>query len=226
MIGLSFILSIGLLPALTLSDSPFSQHAGVVISFGDETINIDCIDLGEDGTANGEDVLDSTGLDIIIDYNAGLGGFVCKIGDVGCDFPSEPCRCQCENLAQDETCTYWTYNHLIDGQWQYSQLGITNYMVSAGNVDGWVWGTGDAISGATPPIITFDEICIASTSTPITTHAPTSTVAEHVESTLKPSNNRIIFGELVILTVGETYICFAALVIFLGGIFLFIQYKR
>lgn len=144
------------------------SQAGLVIQFGDGSVFTACIDLETEGQATGEDLLRSAGLDPVIDYSSGFGGgTVCKIGDDGCSFPTEKCFCQC-TMKPGESCVYWTYFHLLDGQWRYANLGASSFVVKPGQVQAWVWGQGGVGSGVQPPNVTFEQICGASSAGTLT----------------------------------------------------------
>ena len=150
----------------TQAQGPENARAGVVIDFGDGVVEAACVDLGADGQATGEEVLAAAGFDVLIEYSP-MGGAVCKIGAQGCNFPGQPCWCQC----MSSPCVYWAYNYLQDGQWIYSTIGASVREVHAGDVEGWAWGAGSLSLGATPPLRTFDQICApaAPTATPTAT---------------------------------------------------------
>lgn len=164
-----------------------SSQAGVVVQFDNGSVEEYCVDVGADGVATGEEVLEGTGLPIIIEYS-GMGGAVCKVGSTGCDFPADSCFCEC-TLRPGEACTYWGYSHLKAGEWTYSRLGAANYEVTAGSVEGWSWGGGDLTEGSTPPIRTFDQICAAAapTSTPTVTPSATSLATATASATVIPT---------------------------------------
>ena len=165
------------------AQDPYPHHAGLVIRFGDGSLHTACVDLGDDGQATGEEVLRAAGVSVIADYNSGFGAGVCKINNQGCDFPAEPCFCQC-TLKPGEACVYWAYYHLDGGQWQYSNLGASSYVVQSGAVQGWAWGQGDPSSGAQPPIMTFDQICVPPTATPV---PPTATPVPPTATSVSPT---------------------------------------
>lgn len=151
------------------------NKAGVVVDFGGGSVMTACVDLGADGQASGEELLDAAGFDVLIEYSA-QGGAVCKIDAQGCNFPDQSCWCEC----MSSPCVYWAYNHLQDGQWLYSTLGASSYVVHAGDVDGWAWGAGTIAQGAQPPVITFDQICTPPTATPSPTPTTIPTTAATV----------------------------------------------
>jgi hypothetical protein len=159
------VASVFILLLLVLSNSTVAQEggtnqAGVVIQFSDGSVHTACVELGPDGQATGEEVLRASGTTILMDYSSGMGVTVCKIGNTGCNFPTEKCFCQC-TMKPGDPCVYWTYFHLLDGQWRYASLGASSYTVRPGDVEGWVWGPGAVGGGTQPPLIPFEQICSA-----------------------------------------------------------------
>jgi hypothetical protein len=161
-----------ILLALAVTIAPLSSSAqvdgpnqvGLVVLFGNGTVFTDCIEFSEP-EITGEDVLDDSGLSIIKDTSFGLGAAICKIEGDGCDFPSEPCFCQCEGVD----CEYWAYYHadILNNTWIYSGMGATWHTVQDGDVEGWAWGAGDPEgSYVEPPLISFEELCAQPTPEP------------------------------------------------------------
>lgn len=169
------------------AQGPQGARAGIVIDFGDGVVETACIDLGADGQATGEEMLAAAGFDVLIEYSP-MGGAVCKIGPTGCNFPGQPCWCQC----MSSPCVYWSYNYLQNGQWIYSTLGASVRTVHAGDVEGWAWGAGSMSQGAAPPPATFDQICAPpATNTPVppplATWTPSPTPTPQPTATWTPS---------------------------------------
>lgn len=169
LLGWTLLLSAALsLPASVLAKVP--NQAALVIQLSDGRLETRCVPL--DGQKmNGADLLTRSGLDVIVDAASGMGLIVCQIEGDGCDFPAEPCFCQCMGGGE---CTYWNYFYREAGadQWTYSALGAAMHQVQPGSVEGWVWG-----DGHTPPAtdLTFASICTPPTATPTpTTPPPTS----------------------------------------------------
>jgi len=156
------------------ASSSYPHHAGVVIKFSDGSVQTACVDLGEDGEASGYDVLRAANVSVVAE-TSGMGTTICKINQDGCDFPSDPCFCQCM-MNPGEDCIYWAYHHLVNGAWEYSNLGASSYTVESGDVEGWGWGVGALnSSGSQPPVMTFDQICVPPTATPGPTNTPLPT---------------------------------------------------
>lgn len=154
------------LPAMVRASG--SNRVGLVVQYGNGSVTTRCVEFDESGIT-GYQVLKKAGLNPIVEFS-GMGAAVCKIKSDGCDYPSEACFCQC----QGNLCKYWVYHHLINGSWQYSNFGASNYTVKDGDVEGWAWGEGSPTGGLEPPIYTFDQICesVAPTNTDI---PPTAT---------------------------------------------------
>jgi hypothetical protein len=178
-IGLILLGLLLVMPIPTHADTAFPHHAGLVVRDGNGNVTTRCVDLGEDGQASGEEVLRASGLSITAEYSS-MGAAICKIGNDGCSYPAEDCFCQC-TLQPGQTCMYWSYWHLVNNQWQYSQFGTTNYTVHSGEVEGWSWGAGTTSSAVAPPVYTFSDLCVA---TPTNTPTPTSTPASVLMSTV------------------------------------------
>ncbi len=137
---------VALLTLLSRADSP-TTHAqqtnrvGLVVGFGDGNVISRCLTFSE-YDISGYDVLMRSGLDVAVN-----GGAVCRIEGTGC--PASDCFCAVPD--------YWSYWHLVNGAWQYSESGAPVTTVHDGDVEGWNWG-------AEPPLtLLFDQICSAST---------------------------------------------------------------
>ncbi len=179
-------------PPSTSAQEGENNQAGLVVQFGDGQVYTACVDLGTDGQATSEEVLRTSGLAMTIDYNSGLGSTVCKIGSVGCNYPANPCFCQC-TMKPGDPCVYWTHFHVQDGQWRYSIQSANGYVVRPGEVEGWAWGPGTAQAGTQPPLIPFEQICSAPPSAPLPaatqTLAPTATTVQAtVTATATPTS--------------------------------------
>jgi hypothetical protein len=157
-----------------------TQHrAGVVVQFSDSSITTRCVTFNED-SISGYDLLRRSRLPIAVEFGS-MGAGVCKIGNEGCAYPSQPCFCQCQTLGAG--CTYWVYSQLRDGAWTISGLGAGARQVRDGDVDGWAWGKGDGNSGIVPVSVTLDQICSAgAVGEAQPTAAPTNTALPPTEA--------------------------------------------
>jgi len=161
-----------LFPVSARSGAP--NRVALVVRFGDGSVHTKCVEFNE-AQITGLDALTRSGLSVI--YQAsGSSATVCKIQNDGCNYPGQPCFCQCAGGA---SCVYWSYWHL-NGAWQYSQLGASSYMVSNGDVEGWVWGAGSPNSAPQPPLVEFNSICVPqTTATPTPSPLPPTATPTH-----------------------------------------------
>jgi hypothetical protein len=130
-----------------------APHAGLVVAFGDGRVAERCIALPAD-EVTGLELLEASGLELRLERSA-MGAMVCAIDTVGC-LDDTDCWCECGSA---EVCRYWAYAKIEDGEWKYSDVGASDRVVEAGEVDGWAWGSGSAEAGSEPPVRTFEEIC-------------------------------------------------------------------
>lgn len=156
---------------------------GLIIDPGNGEPARYCIDTGGENPA-GYDLLTRTGQPVAANHTA-QGAAVCKIGTVGC--PVDDCFC-------DSPPNYWSYWHLLDGQWIYAASGASSYHVQPGSVDAWVWG-----DGAPPEAITLEQIC----NDPEAIHWPTSINTGQIQpvipATSSKPTNYVVFGILATL---------------------------
>jgi hypothetical protein len=111
---------------------PVEHKAGLVVQFAEGNYTARCISFRED-SISGLEVLNRSGLQV-----KAWGGAICRIEAYGCDYPREPCFCQCQGTP----CAYWSYWHWRDGRWVYSPVGAASHTVRDGDVEGWAWGDG------------------------------------------------------------------------------------
>ena len=146
----------------TRAQSP--SQAGLVVQFGDGAVITRCVEFGE-SQISGYDVLLRSGLNFEASVG-GMGAFICRIEDEGC--PATNCMCA---YPPD----YWSYWRLVEGEWNYSQVGVSGSTVRPGDVEGWSW-----MAGSPPAVIPLEEICAlpatdTPTPTPSDTPSPTAT---------------------------------------------------
>jgi hypothetical protein len=153
---------------IAAQDGP--NRAALIIRYEDGTVETKCIAFSEPAIS-GEELLQRSGLVVVIDYNALTGGAVCSIKGLGCSVQDCFCRCQ------GTDCQYWAYYHWVDNGWQYSQLGASSYQVKNGSLEGWSWGPGNFSSGTEPPAAQFEEICTqGSVTLPVTSPGSASPI--------------------------------------------------
>jgi hypothetical protein len=134
---------------VVLSTSPPNAHAqgpnraGLVVRLDDGRTITRCVQFGE-LAISGQGVLMRSGLEVVA-----AGQAICDIeGQSGC--PAWNCFCRCHPAS----CLYWSYWHLVGGDWEHSGVGAGEYQVHDGDVEGWSWG-----ASAPPPLIPFYQIC-------------------------------------------------------------------
>ncbi|MGQ9599727.1 MAG: hypothetical protein ACUVWZ_09945, partial [Anaerolineae bacterium] len=131
------------------------NRVGLVVQFSNGSYLSRCI-LFSESRISGYDVLLRSGLELGVSVEGGMGVFICSIGGIGC--PVTNCMC-------DYPPNYWSYWHLVNGEWVYSQMGASGHMINHGDVEGWSWG-----AGSPPVVIPFEQICAPpATDTPLPT---------------------------------------------------------
>ena len=139
-VSLSIGLSLVRLPGVLAQES---ERVGLVVQFDDKTILTRCIETNGEAITGGE-VLQLSGLELDLYYDANQEIAVCKLNGQGCD--AHNCFCLFPN--------YWSYWHMEGDEWVYSGRGSSAYLVQPGAVEGWRWG-----AGAPPSKITYEQIC-------------------------------------------------------------------
>ena len=119
-----------------------SKQAGLVVTLPDGNTVLRCVAFDEE-TISGYDLLATSGLELDTSFSPSMGNAVCGVEGQGCS--SDNCFCGMPN--------YWSYWHLKDGAWGYSEVGANTYQVLPGSVDGWSWGD------QAPLVVAFEEIC-------------------------------------------------------------------
>lgn len=137
-------------------DNQAEGHAGLVIQFGDGTVRQFCIPL-DARDMTGLDLLERSGLPLRVEVSA-MGSTVCRIADEGCA-DDQSCWCACDSVDGD--CTYWSYQVLEEATWTYAEVGPSDRILSAGDVDGWAWGPGTVDAGPELPVRTYEAVCRA-----------------------------------------------------------------
>lgn len=149
-------------------------RAGLVVLHSDGRLITRCIEFAE-AEISGYDLLLRSGLDLNAERSS-MGMAICRIDQVGCTTPQEPCFCAIEDGRQ----LYWSYWQRRDGSWVYSQLGASNSRVRPGMVDAWIWGSGEPALADALQNIGFEQVCAppptaTPSPTPTETPAPTDT---------------------------------------------------
>jgi len=167
----SFIWIVGALAvAPTAMAQSGANQAGLVVLHGDGRVVTACVAFDKT-EISGLALLQRSGLELNIDTGSGMGGTVCRIDSEGCSVPQESCFCRCEGAS----CSYWSYWRTSAAGWEYSNLGAGSSVVQPGDVEGWMWGQGQAIDAGMPPALTLAEICQATDTATATIPAPLTT---------------------------------------------------
>ncbi len=198
-----FLMVWGAAGATGVADEQAGLHrAALVVRYSDNNVHTSCVSFAEP-EITGEELLQRSGLVVLLDFNAGLGGAVCSINGQGCSYPGQDCFCQCLGSQ----CQYWAYYHWENGAWQYASTGASQYSVTDGALEGWSWGQGNFVTGVEPPQITFDEVCAAaSTATPTATATATATassgaqVSQRPQMTFSATTTRVTPGSCAVLS--------------------------
>lgn len=180
-------------------------RVALIVQFGEGSHITRCVSFSED-SITGLEVLTRSGLQVSL-----WGGAVCRIEQEGCDYPAEPCFCQCKGSS----CQYWSYWHWQDGEasssagrggWTYAQVGAGDHRVHDGDVEAWLWG-----DAQTPPVaLSFADVCGLSGAA---TSAPSETAVASTQAS----------GQGVSLT---QYAVFAVMAIALVAGFWFVRRRQ
>ena len=144
-------------------------HAALVIETGARDLRL-CVAL-DASTVSGTHLIELAGAQHHLAYGFGSGGqAVCRLAGVG------PQGDDCFADYPD----FWGYwrgdGH---GGWTWSSVGAASATVADGDLDGWVWGTGDA--GSThqePPSLTVTDVCVPPSPSP----TPATSSPAHLSS--------------------------------------------
>jgi hypothetical protein len=175
------LIAVLFLPLPARADDPPPHRAGLVVVHEEGEVITSCVEFSEE-TINGVDLLERSGLDLVISPFAGMGSAVCAIDGQGCG-ADEDCFCQC----RASPCRYWAYStRQPDGSWVVSGLGGAARDLEDGDVDAWIWGDGSEA----PPDLSIDEICPPAeppTPTPVETAISGETVASPTSPAASPT---------------------------------------
>ncbi len=198
-------MALSLVFSIILADDPSQDdnenRAAIVIDTG-ERVETRCVAFAEP-EISGFQALELTGLPVDTDIQAN-GAAICRIDGTGC--PAADCFCSCPGGAD---CVYWSYWHLVDGEWRYAIGGAGQYRVRDGAVEGWVWGLGSVTQASPPPLVTFEEVCAQATASDDAPMAQLVSGETPAEGESLPS-----------------YLGFVAIVLALGGLALLLVRRR
>jgi len=148
-----------------------AHRAGLVVTFGDRSSLLFCIEFAED-SISGLELIKRSGLPLLLSASGG----VCSIDGEGSSDPTD-CFAFCKGGG---SCQYWAYYQWSDGAWRYSPVGSGARTVRDGDIDAWAWGPGGLSSGAVPA--QPGDICPRPTATPATS-PPTPTLTPEPAAT-------------------------------------------
>jgi hypothetical protein len=192
-IFLVLILVAGGVTAVTAQET---NRAALVVLLADGEAVTRCVEFDE-AEVTGLELLNRSGLEIVTAAEA-MGPAVCSVADTGC--PANDCFCQCKG----GDCVYWSYWHLREGEWRYSQAGASIFQVSDGMVEGWTFGPGTPQDALEPPLLTFDEVCAAPAVelTVVATAVPQPTIDQPAEPEAANQTSWLGYGLLGLIVVG------------------------
>lgn len=147
-----------LLAGCTTAPEPGQQsRAGIIVQHASGEITTRCVTFEGEET-NGEALLNLSNIPFIADVGNSLGSIICSIEGEGCIFPEENCFCECSGPGK---CSYWSYFIMADDQkWTYAPVGARMRKIHDGDLDAWVWGSGEKASAdAAPPDLQFEDVC-------------------------------------------------------------------
>ncbi|MFI5392342.1 MAG: hypothetical protein ACHQY1_01275 [Myxococcota bacterium] len=140
-----------------------SSHAALVVNTGAQTTTY-CVAL-DASSVTGIHLVQLAGSQFGLQYQLGFGGqAVCQLAGVGASggdcFGSYP--------------DFWGYWHGNgSGGWSWAGTGAGSASIGNGDMEGWVWGSGDSgTTHAAPPVLGFDDVCKDSTPTPTPPPSP------------------------------------------------------
>jgi len=127
-----------------------ANRASLVVVFGPDDVFSSCVTFTE-SEISGIELLRRAGLSLVSQQVAGVGESVCKMEEVGCNYPGEACFCRCLGSP----CNYWSYWTWSAGEWIYAGRGASQTLVQPGAINAWVWGDGQT----EPPAIGSEGVC-------------------------------------------------------------------
>lgn len=186
------------------SQTDGENRVAVVVDFGGDRVETRCVSFTE-AEITGFQALERSGLAVETDIQAG-GAAVCRVDATGC--PANDCFCSCRGGGE---CFYWSYWHQTDGDWRYATGGSSQYKVSDGSMEGWVWGLGSVTEASPPPSLSFTDVC--------SDLSPTTTINESSTPDSGTSGSKAA-GSAV------TYIGFASLILLLGALSIIVTRRK
>ncbi|TVR70832.1 MAG: hypothetical protein EA415_12230 [Sphaerobacteraceae bacterium] len=112
-------------------------HAGMVISFGDDTTDFVLFELDPSETITAMELLLESDYDLEIAPFGGLGEAICSIDDTGC--PGSDCFCE----SFSSPAYYWQFFKWDGQQWVPQHQGASQHEMEPGQILAWAWTAGD-----------------------------------------------------------------------------------
>jgi hypothetical protein len=129
-----------------------AARAGVVVDFGGGNVVTRCVHF-EGPQITGFQLLQDSGLTFTFEnFGPTLGNAICSIQNLGCQFPAQPCFCQCTGTGP---CSFIAYFILQNGAFVLSPVGESTRVVHNKDVDGYIFNDGST----PPPVFTIHQIC-------------------------------------------------------------------
>jgi hypothetical protein len=149
--------------AACAAEASGASHAALVVGTGSQTTTY-CVAL-DASSVTGLHLIQLAGSQFGLQYQLGFGGqAVCQLAGVGAGggdcFGSYP--------------DFWGYWHGNgSGGWSWAGSGAGSASIGNGDMEGWVWGSGDSgTTHAAPPALAFDDVCKDSTPSPTPPPSP------------------------------------------------------
>ncbi|MFN2614700.1 MAG: prenyltransferase/squalene oxidase repeat-containing protein [Actinomycetota bacterium] len=133
-------------PSAGPCDGRGGNRANLVIVFGDGSLTARCVRFAEK-TITGIELLERSGVGVVVKEFGGGNVFVCSIAGRGRDYPRESCTPPCPD---PDACVYWGYYQRVAGVWRFSNVGPSARVIRDGETDGWRWGL-QSTAGGCPP---------------------------------------------------------------------------
>jgi hypothetical protein len=133
-------------PPVSSSPAAAKNHAGLVVVYGNGSVETKCVSFAEP-QITGYQLVERSSFPFTAEFYASQKSYaMCSFKSEGCTYPSQKCFCQP---------SFWSYWILKPVGWQSSSQGVSLTSVKNGDVQGFRWGNGSAA----PPPTSFESIC-------------------------------------------------------------------
>lgn len=117
----------------TVRAETIDTHVGIVISYGDESLEFILFEIDRADEISAMDLLIESDLELEISPFGGLGEAVCSIDGTGC--PGSDCFCE----SFSSPAYYWQFFQWDDQQWVPQHQGASQHVMEPGQILGWSW---------------------------------------------------------------------------------------